>query len=63
MPKMMWLSAARVAGEGYKAVMKNQAVCIPGLQYKAITALARLLPLGVGHHVAQLRSRILAKRK
>jgi short-subunit dehydrogenase len=63
MPRMMWLSADRVAREGYKAVMKNRAVCIPGAQYKAITTLARLLPLGAGHHVAQLRSRILAKRK
>ena len=63
MPKMMWLSAARVAREGYAAVMKNRAVCIPGAQYKAISALARLLPLGAGHHVAELRSRILAKRK
>jgi len=43
--------------------MKNQAVCIPGAQYKAITTLARLLPLGAGHHVAALRSRILAKRR
>ena len=63
MPRMMWLSAARVAREGYGAVMKNRAVCIPGAQYKTIAALARLLPLGAGHRVAQLRSRILAKRK
>lgn len=63
MPKMMWLSADRVAREGYDAVMKNRATCVPGAQYKTITALARLLPLGAGHHVAELRSRILAKRK
>lgn len=63
LPKMMWLSAERVAREGYDAVMKNRAVCVPGAQYKAIVALARLLPLGAGHHVAQIRSRILAKRK
>lgn len=63
MPKLMWLSAERVAREGHDAVMKNRAVCIPGAQYKTITALARLLPLGAGHHVAELRSRILAKRK
>jgi len=44
-------------------VMKNRAVCIPGAQYKTITALARLLPLGAGHHVAELRSRLLAKRR
>jgi len=63
LPKLMWLSAERVAREGYGAVMKNRAVCIPGAQYKTIVALARLLPLGTGHHVAVLRSRILAKRK
>jgi short-subunit dehydrogenase len=63
MPQMMWLKADRVAREGYDAVMKNQAVCIPGAQYKTITALARLLPLRAGHHVAELRSRILAKRR
>lgn len=61
-PQVMWLSAERVARDGYAAVMKNQAVCVPGVQYKAITALARLLPLGAGHQVAQIRSRILAKR-
>jgi short-subunit dehydrogenase len=63
MPKIMWLSPARVAVQGYEAVMKNRAVCIPGAQYKAITALAKLLPLGAGHRIAELRSRILAKRK
>ena len=63
MPKAMWLAADRVAREGYDAVMRNRAICIPGAQYKTITALARLLPLGTGHHVAELRSRILAKRK
>jgi short-subunit dehydrogenase len=63
MPKMMWLKADRVAREGYDAVMKNRATCVPGVQYKTITALARLLPLRAGHHVAELRSRILAKRR
>ncbi len=63
MPQMMWLKADRVAREGYDAVMKNRAVCVPGAQYKTITALARLLPLRAGHHAAELRSRILAKRK
>jgi len=63
LPKMMWLAADRVAREGYDAVMKNRAVCIPGAQYKTIVALARLLPLGAGHRVAALRSRVLAKRR
>jgi uncharacterized protein len=63
MPKVMWLSADRVARNGYEAVMKNRAVSVPGAQYKTIVALTRLLPLGAGHHVAALRSRLLAKRK
>lgn len=62
LPRMMWLSADRVAREGYSAVMKNRAVCVPGAQYKTIVALARLLPLEAGHRAAALRSRILAKR-
>jgi uncharacterized protein len=60
-PKRMWLSAERVAREGFDALMKNDPICIPGAHYKALTALARLLPLRAGHRVAQLRARILAK--
>ena len=63
LPKMLWLSAERVAREGYDAVMRNRAICIPGAQYKTIVTLARLLPLGAGHRIAELRSRILAKRR
>jgi short-subunit dehydrogenase len=63
LPKMLWLSADRVAREGYDAVMRNRAICVPGAQYKVIVALARLLPLSASHRVAELRSRILAKRR
>jgi short-subunit dehydrogenase len=63
LPKMMWLSAERVARDGYDAVMKNRAICIPGAHYKTICAVARLLPIGASHRVAELRSRILAKGK
>jgi uncharacterized protein len=62
-PGVMWLSADRVAEAGYEAVMKNRPVCVPGVQYKAITALARLLPLRASHRIAQIRSRILARGK
>jgi short-subunit dehydrogenase len=62
-PKMMWLSADRVARQGFGAVMRNRPICVPGSQYKAIAALARLLPLRASHQVAELRSRILAKQK
>ena len=44
LPGWMWLSADRVAADGYAAAERNDAVCVPGAQYKAITALARLLP-------------------
>ena len=63
LPRMMWLSADRVAREGYDAVMKNRALCIPGAQYKTMVALARLLPLEAAHRAAALRSRVLAGRK
>jgi len=63
MPKLMWLSAERVAEAGYEAVMKNRPISIPGAQYKLITALVRLLPLSAGHHLGELRSRILARGK
>ena len=48
--------------EGYRAVMKNEAICIPGVQYKFITTVARVLPLGLAYRLGRLRSRILAKR-
>ena len=55
------MSADRFAREGYE---RDETPGFgTGEQYKTIVALTRLLPLGAGHHVAALRSRILAKRK
>lgn len=51
MPKFLWLDATRVVEEGYKAVMRNQPICVPGLQYKAIVGFARILPMGVAHRL------------
>jgi short-subunit dehydrogenase len=62
MLRYMWLSAERVAREGYRAVMKNEAICIPGAQYKVISTMARLLPPNLAYRLGRLRSRILAKR-
>jgi short-subunit dehydrogenase len=59
LPKFLWLSAEFVAQEGYRAVMTNQAVCIPGAQYKLITTLVRLLPIGFAHYLGEARSRML----
>ncbi len=44
MPAWMWLDADRVVADGLAALEANRAVCVPGLQYKAITALMRLTP-------------------
>ena len=61
LPKFLWLSAERVAEDGYRALMKNEPICIPGLQYKLVSALIRLLPMGLAYRLGQQRSRVLAK--
>jgi short-subunit dehydrogenase len=48
MPKWMWLTAEEVVADGYAACEANRPITVPGGQYKAITALARLLPESVG---------------
>ncbi len=61
LPEWMWLDADRVAEDGLDALEANRAICVPGGQYKAITALMKLLPDGVqealgrreGHRVRQ----------
>ena len=63
LPKFMWLSADRVAEEGYRAVMKNEPICIPGAQYRLISTFARLLPVKVAHRLGEARSRVLVKEK
>ena len=43
-PKWLWMSAESVVEAGWRAVEANRPVCVPGPQYKLITALARLIP-------------------
>lgn len=43
-PGFMWLSADRVAREGFNAVMNGRPVCIPGIQYKILVFLLKYLP-------------------
>jgi hypothetical protein len=59
LPKALWLSAERVAAEGYRAVMKNRPLSVPGLPYQAITALVRFLPMNTAHRLGEARSRVL----
>ena len=56
-PKFLWLTAERVAEDGYKALMTNQTICIPGAQYRAISTLIRLLPMNVAYRIGHRRSR------
>lgn len=44
LPARWWLTAERVAAEGYRAVERNQPVCVPGLWYKFLTRFSQLLP-------------------
>jgi short-subunit dehydrogenase len=58
-PKFLWLSAERVAAEGYRALMDNRPICIPGARYRAISTLVRLLPMNVAYRIGHRRSRRL----
>jgi short-subunit dehydrogenase len=62
LPKFLWLSAERVAEDGYRALMKNEPICIPGMQYRWISAIARLLPMGLAYRIGRQRARIVGKR-
>jgi short-subunit dehydrogenase len=49
MPAFMWLDADRVVDYSLASLRRNTVVSVPGLQYKAIVAVARHLPLpGLG---------------
>ncbi len=51
-PKMFWLSAERVAEEGYVALMKNKVICVPGVLYRTLSGAVRLLPRGAAYRLA-----------
>ena len=63
LPRFLWLTAERVSREGYRAVMRNEPICIPGTPYKAISTIVRLLPMGMAHRIGAARAKILAKEK
>lgn len=44
LPGFMWMSAGRVAGEGYEAVMRGEAVYVPGRVNRTIARLGRWFP-------------------
>lgn len=46
-PKLFWLSAEQVVGEGLADLHAGKPVSIPSVQYKTLVALSRLVPRGV----------------
>ncbi|MFD4536903.1 SDR family NAD(P)-dependent oxidoreductase [Kitasatospora sp. NPDC058397] len=45
-PAWSWLSAERVVAEAMRDLARGRSVSVPGKRYKAVVALARLLPSG-----------------
>ena len=62
LPRFMWLSVERVAREGYEALMKNQAIAIPGMPYKTLVTLVKWLPMRTAHLAGAARARMLERR-
>lgn len=52
-PSFMWLDARAVAREGLRDAARGKAVSIPSLRYKAIVAIANLLPSSLTSGVAR----------
>jgi short-subunit dehydrogenase len=57
MPGFMWMSAADVARQGYKAVMAGEPIVVTGRVNAAIATLVRILPqrlvIGVGRRIGR----------
>jgi uncharacterized protein len=46
-PKWAWLQADKVVEDGWRAVEANRAICVPGVLYKLICGVVRLVPDGL----------------
>jgi len=44
LPSFLWHSSESVAEAGYKALSRNEIICVPGFFYKAAIAGARIIP-------------------
>lgn len=56
-PAWLWLDADRVVGEALKDFDKGRSVSVPGLRYKALTALVRYAPTRLQTAGRSLRTR------
>jgi len=57
MPKLLWLSAADVAREGYEAVMRGDSVVVNGRIYQFLVWLNGALPRSLARWVSGLAGR------
>lgn len=53
-PKAFWLDADRVVAEGLADLRRGRIISIPGVQYKAVVALGKLVPRGLIRRISGL---------
>lgn len=57
LPSYLWMTAEKVAAEGFRASERNKAVHVPGLVNKTIVTLVRFLPDSVALNLSARRGR------
>lgn len=55
LPKFLWHSSESVAEAGYKALARNDLICVPGMFYKAAIAGARIVPRRLANAIVSRR--------
>ena len=55
LPKFLWHSSTGVAEAGYKALSRNDLICVPGMFYKAAIVGARMIPRRLANGIASRR--------
>jgi len=50
-PSLMWLNVDDVVAESLADIAKGKVVSVPGIQYKALTTVGRLVPRGLVREV------------
>ena len=62
-PDILWLTADDVAEAGIRGLERNQAIVVPGLQYKVVATAGRVLPRGAVRRIASLVTGRTAKQR
>lgn len=63
MPSYMWMTAERVAAQGYRAAERNKAVLVNGWFNKMIAVLVRLTPDSTALEMSRKRARAYSRKK